>query len=298
MGELRLLEPERRLFASYEANTPCVLVYSRDTDIEAEVIYVGQGVKPEDYEGKDVRGKIVFAGGNPWDVSKIAVFRYGAAGVLAAMGLDMPGLSSTEIFQMRMKPWSEDGSQKSTFGFMLSLNQAKELLSYFQSGKKVVAQARVKAEVRSPGTHVGVTATIPGTDYPDEEMILTAHLDHPRPGAHDDLSGCATLLEVARTLNTLIAQKAIAPPKRTIRFYWTPHVWGIHMLFTRYPEIFDRTLAGINVDCVGLDQMKFSTCFSVVLPPHSRASWLGDVLENGLNYVSLANNETRWGRRK
>ena len=297
MAELRILEPERRLIASYEANTTCVLVYSRDTDIEAEVVYVGKGVDPSDYEGKDMRGKIVLAYGNPWEVSKIAVFRFGAAGILSGPALDKPGLTSTTISQMRIKPWSEDGTQKSTFGFSLSVNQAKEMLKYLESGKKVLVQARVKAEVRSPGTHVGVTATIPGTDDPEEEIILTAHLDHPRPGAHDDNSGCATLLEVARSLNALIAQKAIAAPKRTIRFYWTPHVWGVHMLFSKYPELLKKTLAGINVDCVGLDQTKFSTRFSVVLPPYSRASWLSDVLENTLNYVSLANNAAKWGWR-
>jgi hypothetical protein len=298
IGELRILEPERRLIASYEANTTCVLVYSRDTDIEAEVIYVGKGVDPSDYEGKDLRGKVVLAYGNPWDVSKAAVFRYGAAGILSCPALGRPGPASTEIGQMRIKPWSEDGAKESTFGFSLSANQGNEMMRYLESGKKVLVKARIKAEVRVPGNHVGVTATIRGTDYPDEEIILTAHLDHPRPGAHDDNSGCATLLEVARTLNTLIAQKAIAAPKRTLRFYWTPHVWGLHMLFSKYPELLKKTLAGINVDCVGLDQMKFSTRFSVVLPPHSRASWLGDVMENTLDYVSLANNAAKWGLRK
>ena len=298
IGELRILEPERRLIASYEANTTCVLVYSRDADIEAEVIYVGKGVDPSDYEGKDLRGKMVLAYGNPWDVSKAAIFRYGAAGILSCTALGRPGPASTEVGQRRIKPWSDDGAKESTFGFSLSANQGKEMMQYLESGKKVLVKARIKAEIRVPGTHVGVTATIRGTDYPDEEIILTAHLDHPRPGAHDDNSGCATLLEVARTLNTLIAQKAIAAPKRTLRFYWTPHVWGVHMLFSKYPELLKKTLAGINVDCVGLDQMKFSTRFSVVLPPYSRASWLGDVMENALDYVSLANNAAKWGLRQ
>lgn len=298
LAELRLIEPEKRLISSYEANTTCVLVYSRDADVEAEVVYVGKGTEAVDYEGKDIKGKIVFAYGEPWEVSKIAIFRYKAAGILIGYGLDVPEYSSTQIFQMRIKPWSDDGSQQSTFGFMLSVKQARELLNYVQSGKKVLAHALVKAKVRVPGTHTGVTAIIPGTDYPDEEIVLIAHLDHPRPGAHDNLSGCATLLEVARSLKTLINQKSIMPPKRTIRFYWTPHVWGAHMFYSRYPDRLKKTIAGINVDCVGLDQMKFSTCFNVILPPYSRASWLGDVIENGLNYISLANNSAVWGQRK
>ena len=70
-----MVKPYHKLISSYEANCPCVLVYSRDTDIEAEVVYVGRGTELKDYEGKDVRGKIVLATGNPWIVSKLAVFQ-------------------------------------------------------------------------------------------------------------------------------------------------------------------------------------------------------------------------------
>lgn len=297
-AELRMHKPERQLIASYEANTPCVLVYSRDADVEAEVVYVGKGVEAAEYQGKDVKGKIVLAYGNPWAVSKIAIFEMGAAGILYGPGLDKPGLNSNNIVQTRIRPWSDDGDKRSTFGFSLSTHQARSILDYLEKGQKVVLRAVVKAEVRVPGSHVGVTATIPGTVYPEEEIILTAHLDHPRPGAHDNNSGCATLLEVARCLRILVDQKVIEPPKRTIRFFWTPHVWGAHMLFLRFPELFKKTIANINVDCVGLDQTKVSSSLTVVLPPHSRASFLGDVLENTLNYVVLCNNDSRWGRQK
>jgi len=289
-GELRMVEPRNKLITSYDANGPCVLVNSRDADIKAEVVYVGNGSSPQDYEGKNVKGKIVLANGNPWDISKQAIFEHGAAGVLISWMLNTPGAQSTEIYQTRIAPWNKDKSKQSTFGFFLSTNQGRILLQELKRGKKVIVHAKVKAEMRVPGYHPGVVATIPGSTYPDEEIIFTSHLDHPRPGAHDDNSGCAVLLETARVIKSLVDQDLIEPPKRTLRFYWTPHVWGVDMLFHTYPERIAKTVANINVDCVGLNQTKFSSGFTVVKAPFTRASFLDDIVVNVLNYLILSNN--------
>ena len=290
MGELRMIEPRHELITSVEANSPCVLVNSRNADVQAEVVYVGMGTDPKDYEGKDVRGKIVLASGYPWDVSKLAIFENDAAGVLIAMGLDLPGSESTEIYRTRICPWNEDKTKLSTFGFYLSVNQGRSILTRLERGETVVMHAKVKAEVRVPGVHQGVVASIPGTTYPEEEIIFTAHLDHPRPGAHDNNSGCAILLEIARVVKTLIDRNLIEPPKRTLRFYWTPHVWGADMLFYTHPELQNRVIANINIDCVGLNQTKFSSAFTFIKAPHSRASFLDDVFINFLDYLILSNN--------
>jgi hypothetical protein len=293
-GELRMVKPYNELISSFEANCPCVLVNSRDSDVEAEVVYVGRGMDLKDYEGKDVKGKIVLSTGNPLVVSRLAVFQKGAAGIICAMGIERAAsMGDTTIYQTVISPWNEDKTKLSTFGFSLSANQGNFLLRLLEKGEKVVLHAQVKAEVRAPGYHPGVVATIPGSVYPDEEIILTAHLDHPRPGAHDNNSGCATLLEVARTLKSLVDQKLIEPPKRTIRFYWTPHVWGCDMFFATYPELIPRTITNINIDCVGLDQTKISSAFTVILPPYSRASFVSDVFNNLLNYLIICNNNQR-----
>jgi aminopeptidase YwaD len=293
-GELRMVKPYHELISSYDANGPCVLVNSRDSDVEAEVVYVGRGMELKDYEGKDVKGKIVLATGNPLVVSRLAVFQKGAAGILSAMGIERAAsMGDTTIYQTIISPWNEDKTKFSTFGFSLSANQGNFLFRLLEKGEKVILHAKVKAEVRAPGYHPGVVATIPGTTYPDEEIIFTAHLDHPRPGAHDNNSGCATLLEVARTLKSLIDQKLIEPPKRTLRFFWTPHVWGCDMLFSTYPEQIAKTITDINIDCVGLNQTKISSAFTVILPPYSRASFVSDVFNNLLNYLIICNNSQR-----
>ena len=66
-----------------------------------------------------------------------------------------------------------------------------------------------------------VVATLTGTTFPDEWIVIGAHYDstntslsnisNPSPGAEDNASGCAAVLEMARVLADL-------KPKRTIKF--------------------------------------------------------------------------------
>ncbi|MBT7099555.1 M28 family peptidase [Candidatus Poribacteria bacterium] len=71
-----------------------------------------------------------------------------------------------------------------------------------------------------------VIAMLPGTEYPDEWVILGNHHDAWTYGAADPSSGTAALLEVARCLG-LLAEDGLAP-KRTIVFAsWDAEEFGI-----------------------------------------------------------------------
>jgi carboxypeptidase Q len=67
-----------------------------------------------------------------------------------------------------------------------------------------------------PATEVNnVVAEIPGREEPNSIVIVGAHLDswHPATGAQDNGTGVATVLEVARAVQSLGR-----PPRRTMRF--------------------------------------------------------------------------------
>ena len=81
--------------------------------------------------------------------------------------------------------------------------------------------------------------------------MLSCHLDHQRPGANDNASGCATILEVARTLSKLIANGKIARPSRSIRFVWPCEVECTMALFQSEPQMRARFKAVIHMDMVG-----------------------------------------------
>src|SRR5207247_4409283 len=96
-----------------------------------------------------------------------------------------------------------------------------------------------------PGNYEVVTAAIPGADpkLKDQEIAYSCHLDHQRPGANDNASGCVTILEVARTLQKLVGEGKLARPARTIRFIWPPEIEGTLTLLNAKPEFAKRPKA-------------------------------------------------------
>src|SRR5262249_45456168 len=121
----------------------------------------------------------------------------------------------------------ETFSPNKTFAFMVSLKTARAMRERLARGEKITLHALVKAGPH-PGNYEVVTATNPGADpkLKDEEIAFTCHLDHQRPGANDNASGCVTILEVARTLQKLISEGKLARPARTIRFIFPPEIEG------------------------------------------------------------------------
>lgn len=58
-AELWVTAPQRRRVSRY-LDHPAMLAYgSRTSDVEAELVWVGRGLRERDYAGKDVRGKVV-----------------------------------------------------------------------------------------------------------------------------------------------------------------------------------------------------------------------------------------------
>ncbi|HEU4463597.1 MAG TPA: M20/M25/M40 family metallo-hydrolase, partial [Gemmatimonadota bacterium] len=71
-----------------------------------------------------------------------------------------------------------------------------------------------------------VVARIEGTDWPDEWVIVGAHIDAWGPGANDNVSGTASVLAAARAVRAL--GDAGFAPRRTIVFAgWDGEEWGL-----------------------------------------------------------------------
>ena len=87
---------------------------------------------------------------------------------------------------------------------------------------------------------------IPGADpkLKEEEIAFSCHLDHQTAGANDNASGCVTILEVARTLQKLIAEGKLARPARTIRFIWPPEIEGTLVLLTWRAQVCEADQSG------------------------------------------------------
>jgi hypothetical protein len=267
-------------------STPLSLAEDSDAgDVTTDLVDVGAGTNDADYRGKDVRGKLVLVSSQPDAVQALAVERLGAAGIISYAQ------------NQRTAWWGEDDSllrwghldsfaSKPTFAFMVRPVQARAWQARLAAGETVRLQARVDA-----GRHVGsydiVSARIPGSDpaLTAQEVAFTCHLDHPRPGANDNASGCATILEVARTFAILIREGKLPRPARTLRFLWPPEIEGTTILLNARPDITARLVAAIHMDMVG-GGPETKAVFRVTRSPASLPTFVNDVAEIVADFVN------------
>jgi len=282
-AELHLVEPEEKLIVRYEDVPQCLHTYSKATPPEgvtAELIDVGTGTKPEDYEGKDVKGKFVLATGRARTVHEQAVYKHGAIGVITdTITYEMPNVrESLDIPDAHayQSIWpTAKQLDNVTFGFSLSKRQGNQLRALLAKGKTVKLKAKVDAQL-FPGNTDVVTATIQGKQKPNEEIFLVAHLCHPKQSANDNASGSGSLLEIARTIMTLINSGKIPQPARTIRFFWVPETLGTAAYLSHHEDTFNRFIAGINLDMVGQNQELCKSTLNLDRTPDSCPSYLND----------------------
>jgi aminopeptidase YwaD len=212
--------------ASYDAEPVVLAEDSESADVTAELVDVGNGTKESDYAGKNIKGQIVLAAAQPGAVQDLAVGKFGAAGIVSYAQNQKTAWWGEDENLIR---WGhlESFSPNKTFGFMVSPKTARALRERLTNGERIPLHAIVKAG-QHPGNTEVVTATIPGAGpkLKWEEIAFSCHLDHQRPGANDNASGCVTILEVARTLQKLINEGKLARPARTIRFIWPPEIEG------------------------------------------------------------------------
>ncbi len=262
--------------ASYEAQPVVLAEDSESANVTGELVDVGSGSKDADYTGKNIKGKLILTSAQPGAVQDLAVGKFGAAGIISYAQNQKTAWSGENQDAIR---WGhlDTFSPNKTFAFMVSLKTAHQFQSRLATGEEITLRAVVKAG-QHPGNYEIVTATIPGSDrkLKDEEIAFSCHLDHQRPGANDNASGCATILEVARTLQKLINEKKLAPPARTIRFNFPPEIEGTMALLNGKPELAKRTKAVIHMDMVG-GGPETKAVFHVTRGPMSLPSFVHDV---------------------
>ncbi|MBS0580819.1 MAG: DUF4910 domain-containing protein [Proteobacteria bacterium] len=290
--------PERTL-ASYAAQPVALAEDSESADLTTELVDVGRGTQDSDYAGKAVRGKLVLTSEQPAEVQETAIGRYQAAGIVSYAQ------------NQRTAWWGEDDnlvrwghletfSAHPTFAFMVSLKTARALQERLGRGESLTLHARVKAG-QHPGSYELVTGVIEGADpqLKQQEIAFSCHLDHQRPGANDNASGCVAILEVARTLQKLITEGRLARPARTIRFIWTPEIEGTVTLLNARPELAQRIRAAIHMDMVGGGPVT-KAVFHVTQGPMSLPSFVHDVAwafadwVNSESYAFAATGKADW----
>jgi aminopeptidase YwaD len=262
--------------ASFEAEPVVLAEDSESAEVTAKLVDVGEGTKENDYAGKDVKGSIVLASAQPGAVEDVAVGKFGAVGIVSYAQNQKTAWSDENQDAIR---WGhlQTFSPNKTFAFMVSLKTARGMKERLAKGEEIRLHALVKAG-QHPGNYEVVTATIPGGDaqLKEEEIIFSCHLDHQRPGANDNASGCATILEVARTLQKLVNEQKLARPARTVRFVFPPEIEGTMALLNARPEWTHRIKAVVHMDMVG-GGPETKAVFHVTRGPMSLPSFVPEI---------------------
>jgi hypothetical protein len=293
-GELWMTSPALVRLTTVDELPMSLARNSASADVEAELVDVGEGTRPQDY-ATDVKGRIVLSSGSLSSVVQRAVTERGALAVVSSWSVPefdrlnrLPGDFPDQVGwnRIRQRP---DGSWPPTFAFSITARRAEELRGLLRKG--VVKVRGVVDTERVPGSLDVVSGTIRGATRPDDEIIITAHLDHYKPGANDNASGSASVLEIVRTLRTLIADGRLPPPARTLRFLWVPEYNGTWAWFATHLDDRVTRVANLNFDMLGENLLTTNAVFNVSYTPDSNPSWLNAVLESTLDFMNAQNDD-------
>ena len=277
-GDLRQLAPAGRTLVRFDEIPQGVLAHSRGGRAEGDLSHVGEGTSPQDYDGIDVSGRFVLASGRPQEVAPLAVAR-GAVGVIlyptSEKAFPSPDLVQYAGF------WPDAAEARMTpLGFSVSRRQADVLLAELRRGSVRLA-GEVDADLGPGELHV-LEAWIEGRNPAGREVLLVAHLCHPRPSANDNASGSGLLVEIARALATLSRAGKVSL-ERTVRFLFVPEFYGTLPWAAAHRETVSRTLYVLNLDMVGQSPERLGEPLRVWRSPGRSPTpldtWLSPLLE-------------------
>ena len=234
---------------------PCTgLQCTADAAAEGEAVFVGAGTDEElavlARRGVEFAGKVAVA--QSFLPSTIApeLSRRGVA-ALVNIGETPDGLVphfTAAFYPPPLEPpW--DGRVLRFPGVTVEAGAGRRLLSLLSAGRlRLRVEHRARYVERASANVIG---EIPGADTPEENVIVGAHYDTQResPGASDNGTGLAVLLELGRTWNAL-------EPRRTVTLAaWGAEelaCWGSYSYALARSEELPRAVAMLNLDALGL----------------------------------------------
>jgi len=292
-AELRLIAPEEEVLARFE-DEPCYLgtvcAPTPPGGITAEVVDVGQGLTEEDYKGQNAAGKAVLVSGAGWGyraATKMAALQ-GAVGVITDSIAVVPPARTRENAPEQIpygRVWVEDDGS-SVFCFGINHWQMQRLKKLMVESSEPLEVHAVVETTLSEGEFPVLTGVIEGDSKPDEEVLFVAHICHPSPGANDNASGSALILEIARTWRRLIAEGKLPRPARTIRFLWVPEWYGTIAYLHANPDWPAHLQGVICCDMVGENQQLCGGPLVLERTPDTLPSYLNDLGERFLERLT------------
>ncbi len=141
--------------------------------------------------------------------------------------------------------------------FGLSRADGEKLRALLAQGEHVAIEFALEAEIREAAP-LTVVARLPArgasTGWSNEHLLFCAHGDSDAggPGADDNASGVATVLEIAQAWSEGVASGAIAAPQHDVRFaIWGSEIHSSRAYLERRGEQDGELLGVLNFDQAG-----------------------------------------------
>ena len=251
-----------------------------------EIVFVGYGIDDanySDYKNIDVNGKVVVAlGGEPKDnnndyfikgknKSKWSILRQEIDNKKRVARSN--GALALIIIDDYLHNRYSERYRNSDFGYSekrmtLSNNEENNLqvllfpekFKNFLSGDNLTFNMSFKKNIEKICAD-NVAAIIEGSEFPDEYVVLTAHLDHVGTqngdiynGADDNGSGTVAMLEIAEAF-ALAKEQGFSPKRSVVFLHVTAEERGLlgSKYYTDYEPLvpINKTIANLNMDMMG-----------------------------------------------
>ena len=236
---------------SYQTN------FVTDGAVPFSLVYVGKGTK-FDYEGKDVRGKLVLVDINQRDEWWInyPVYQAHLKGAAAVIAVQTGGYG--EIDEAALNAQDISGPADAP-AFSISRRDAALLKQTLdaQGGLSVLLDA--VSRVSPDQTTYNIVGEIPGR-HPERRILLSAHYDSYFDGFQDDNTAISMMLCIAKTLLEIGYQ-----PENTLTFCaMASEEWGVidsqfdwstgayEEVFTVHPDWRGKVIADLNFELPAL----------------------------------------------
>ncbi len=302
-AELRVDSPSGKLLVSYEDSPSCLPWWTPSTSpggVVLDIVDVGTGERPEDYQDRDVKGKAVLIRStdraNGWGHAATLAMKHGVAGIVTDYLLYQTAPFRTReslpdpvmLLRMPQRGEPQPGSGD-CWAIVVNYHAAEELAHLAAQG-----EAKIFADIQAKtfkGEGQNLFADITGTDKSDEYIQFVCHATAgTKPGANC-ASGPALSVELARTISSLITSGRIPRPRRTIRFLINIEGQGTKNYALHHPDEIKSTIIAIALDSVGHDQRKSKSALLFYHSPDSLPTFVNDFY-GGL--MELTPKETRW----
>ncbi len=284
-ASLSVVEPERRKLIDYETAPACIAWTSSATSgpQRFEVVDVGTGERPADFENEDVEGKVVFVHGTErrpgwWEAARNAV-EAGARGIITDYMLyQTPGVREPELVPdaaqlLRLRP-PDYFADEDVWAFSIPQEASLALQEFLEDGP-VTVEADVDVDVYDAEMPY-VEATIPGTEYPDETILFCGHASGIKPGANC-AEGTGLVVELARALQKL-ADDGEFEPKRSITFILGGEGPVSEHYLEANPNAATEVVTSLTYCSTGHDQSETKSCLLLSSSPDSVPHFTNDYL--------------------